>query len=81
MQVFAFLESAEGRASWRLGRPAATFRGPVDPDSGFLRCSPARTHTDGFFAAVLDRLTDAESDRRAETESDRLSEANRVGDR
>jgi hypothetical protein len=75
LQVSAFLASAEGRASWRLGRPAPSFKGPVDA-SGFLRCSPASTQTDGFFAAVLDRLTDAESDRRTEEESDRRAEEN-----
>ena len=56
-QVKCFLESEEGRmGGWHLGKPESSFGGPLDAD-GCMRLSPARTDTDGFFAAVLVRGT------------------------
>mmetsp|Transcript_9917 Transcript_9917/g.22775 ORF Transcript_9917/g.22775 Transcript_9917/m.22775 type:complete len:481 (-) Transcript_9917:260-1702(-) len=55
-QVERFLAGAEGEAlGWRLETgEVAGFSGPRDRD-GYMRLSPARTDTDGFFAAILTR--------------------------
>jgi len=57
-QVHEFLKSEEGEASgWRLDVPSPVeFAVPFEAGDGkFLRLTPARHGTDGFFAAVLRR--------------------------
>ena len=52
-QVAAFLDSNDG-ADFQLSRPV-DFPVPLEEESGYMRLTPARHGTDGFFGAVLMR--------------------------
>ncbi|KAL7525358.1 hypothetical protein ACHAWF_001320 [Thalassiosira exigua] len=54
-QVLGFLDSEEG-VGWRADEPPAEFAVPFEVSDGrFLRLTPAKHNTDGFFAAILTR--------------------------
>lgn len=55
-QVNQFLESDVG-AGWRVESPPIDFAVPFEVDGGkFLRLTPAKHNTDGFFAAILTKV-------------------------